>query len=97
MDHTFNLCWNNPDGLLGTIEHITERSDADPLFVSGADRHLQSSSPAIDQGTDGTSFTTVDFDGDARPSAADWDIGYDEYGQAAAATPTIVSWKEVEP
>jgi hypothetical protein len=97
VDHTFNLFWNNPDGLSGTIEDITERSDADPLFVSAADRHLQSGSPAIDAGTDSTSVTSVDFDGDTRPTAADWDIGYDEYGSATAGTPRIVGWREVEP
>ena len=96
MDHTYNLLWNNSPDYVGTVSHATELSVA-PLFVSAADRHLQSGSPARDVGTDGITMTTVDFDGDGRPEGAGWDMGCDEYGQATAGTPRIVGWREVEP
>jgi photosystem II stability/assembly factor-like uncharacterized protein len=95
VDHTYNLVWGNGWNFSGTTVHGTE-VEQDPLFISAADRHLQSGSPAIDVGTDGSSVTTLDFDGQARPIAAGWDIGYDEYG-SPTATPRIVRWQEVEP
>ncbi|MHC4786293.1 MAG: right-handed parallel beta-helix repeat-containing protein, partial [Planctomycetota bacterium] len=95
-DHTYNLLWNNSPDYLGTVADATELS-ADPLFISAADRHLQSGSPAIDVGTNGSGMTLVDYDGDGRPGAAGWDMGYDEYGQATAGTPRIIGWREVEP
>ncbi|MHC4140914.1 MAG: right-handed parallel beta-helix repeat-containing protein [Planctomycetota bacterium] len=95
-DHTYNLLWNNSPDYLGTVADPTDLSAA-PLFTSAADRHLQSGSPAIDVGTDGSGVTTVDFDGDGRPGAAGWDMGYDEYGQVTAGTPRIIGWREVEP
>ncbi|MHC4081641.1 MAG: right-handed parallel beta-helix repeat-containing protein, partial [Planctomycetota bacterium] len=79
MNHTENLVWNNNPDYSGTSADATELS-VDPLFVSAADRHLQSSSPAKDAGTDGSAATTVDFDGQTRPRDAGWDMGYDEYG-----------------
>jgi hypothetical protein len=78
MDHAYSLVWNNGPDYSGTIAHGTELS-SDPLFVSAADRHLQSGSPASDVGTDGSAVTTVDFDGQSRPYDAGWDMGYDEY------------------
>ncbi|MHC4415259.1 MAG: right-handed parallel beta-helix repeat-containing protein [Planctomycetota bacterium] len=97
IDHDFNLVWNNTVAdYQGTTAGSNDVS-SDPLFAGGANYHLQSDSPAIDVGTDGWSVTTVDFDGEARPGAGGWDMGYDEYGQAAASTPRIVSWQEVEP
>jgi hypothetical protein len=82
IDHTYNLVWNNASNYLGTSAHGTELSE-DPLFVSGTDRHLQSSSPAIDAGTDGSAMTTLDYDGQTRPADAGWDMGYDEYDPSA--------------
>ncbi|MHC4614524.1 MAG: right-handed parallel beta-helix repeat-containing protein, partial [Planctomycetota bacterium] len=69
MNHTENLVWNNNPDYSGTSADATELS-VDPLFVSAADRHLQSSSPAKDAGTDGSAATTVDFDGQTRPRDA---------------------------
>jgi hypothetical protein len=97
MDHTYNLLYNNSPDYLGTVSDPTELS-GDPLFLSAADRHLQSGSPARNAGTDGSGMTMVDIDGEGRPEGAGWDMGCDEYGPGAAgATPTIVSWKEIEP
>ena len=60
--------------------------DTDPQFVSqppvglgtSGDLHLQSCSPAIDAGTALASVLT-DWEGDARPFGADFDMGVDEY------------------
>jgi hypothetical protein len=51
-----------------------------PQFVnpSGGDFHIQSTSPAIDKGTS-TDAPNVDFDGNARPKGAGYDIGAFEY------------------
>jgi len=58
-----------------------------PLFVDpdSGDFHLQSDSPCIDNGIDpvpdyiGPDLVEFDFDGDARPYGAGWDIGADEW------------------
>jgi hypothetical protein len=51
----------------------------DPLFVSATDLHLQSCSPAKDAGT-AAGAPATDFDGNARPQGAGYDLGFDENG-----------------
>lgn len=48
-----------------------------PLTASSGDYHIQSNSPAIDQGNTALA-PTIDFDREARPSGAGVDIGADE-------------------
>jgi hypothetical protein len=58
-----------------------------PLLVNpaGGDFHLQGSSQCIDTGIDPAptyippGFVEFDFEGDARPYGAGWDIGADEW------------------
>jgi hypothetical protein len=54
--------------------------DVSPSFVNpaGADFHLQQSSPAIDQGSPNDA-PGDDFEGQARPYGAGYDIGADEF------------------
>ena len=75
-----NACaWSGCVGVSGNIS-------ADPLFVNptGEDFHLGDSSPCINTGIDPTYYiapalVNFDFEGDARPYGAGWDIGADEW------------------
>jgi parallel beta-helix repeat protein len=65
---------------------------ADPQFVNytgdgTGDYHLQSTSPAIDRGTN-VGAPSDDIDGGSRPVGSNWDIGAYEWG----ATPTVWPW-----
>ncbi|NLH48160.1 MAG: DUF1565 domain-containing protein [Myxococcales bacterium] len=55
-----------------------------PGFISSADAHLAPTSPCIDAGVDPSPWYAgpeihFDFDGEARPQGAGWDIGFDEF------------------
>ncbi len=54
--------------------------NVDPLYVDapGGNLRLQACSPAINAGT-ATGAPATDYDNDARPFGAGFDIGYDEY------------------
>ncbi len=76
-NHPANLTlsqWNAASGEQNSFS-------GDPKFVnaSGADFHLQSSSPAIDKGMT-LSTVTTDFEGTTRPQGPAYDIGADEFG-----------------
>jgi hypothetical protein len=51
--------------------------NADPLFVSRDDVHLNPGSPAIDTGTC-VGAPATDFEGDPRPTGGGCDMGADE-------------------
>ncbi len=75
----------NACGWTGCVE-ASGNISADPLFVDpvGGDFHLGDSSPCIDAGIDPAAYVDpglveFDFDGDARPYGAGWDIGADEW------------------
>ncbi len=75
-----NSCdWYGCDEASGNISE-------DPRFVDAdqGDFHIRDDSPCLDAGTDpslyiGPAIAAVDFDGDARPDNAAWDIGADEH------------------
>ena len=69
--------------------------EGNPQFVnaSGADFHLQGSSPAIDKGSP-LYAPTNDYDGNVRPYGSGYDIGAYEYGAGpppaeTVSTPTV--------
>jgi hypothetical protein len=68
---------NNPIGYANIHNNVT----VDPQFVDLIlpDLHLQSSSPAIDQGVDLRPLVSTDYDGVIRPQAAGFDYGAFEY------------------
>ena len=49
-------------------------------------------SPVIDAGTDASSVTSQDLDGDSRPTGPGYDMGSDEQ---AASNPEIVAWRQM--
>jgi len=73
----YNLFFGNGTDTAGTSGG-THDVHGNPLFVNPAagDYHLDSSSAAINAGTN--SGITTDIDGDPRPFGAGFDIGYDE-------------------
>jgi len=64
--------------LSGTVNDLGGNIDANPLFMSAKNLHLQSGSPCIDSGTCAGAPTT-DIDGDPRPTGPGCDIGADEF------------------
>jgi hypothetical protein len=63
---------------LATGEMASANISVNPMFVSATDLHLTSGSMCIDSGT-ASGAPATDFDGDARPRAAGYDIGMDEF------------------
>ena len=68
----YNLIFPNKNGF--TENHGI--NGLNPRFINaeGSDFHLSSNSPAIDAGTMQSGFND-DYDGNVRPSGAEWDIG----------------------
>lgn len=77
IDHDWDLVWSNGTDYEGTAAAANDLS-ADPKFVGSGSYKLQSGSPAIDAGTDGSAQTTVDLESVARPDGAGWDVGCHE-------------------
>jgi hypothetical protein len=91
LTHTNNIFWQVTTELSGTARHSTERT-IDPLFVSSTSFTLQNSSPAIDQGVNATSITTVDRSGALRPRGLYYDIGAYEVTGASASLPYFANF-----
>lgn len=65
--------WQSASGGDGNARQCT------PTYASASDFHLNASDTcAIDYGTNITSYTSIDYDGDSRPTSNS-DIGADEY------------------
>ncbi|GIK54763.1 MAG: PKD domain-containing protein [Chloroflexi bacterium] len=76
VQQDYNLFYQNGTDIQGAFSGGTHNVLGDPHFVSPTDYHLSAASAALDIGTD--AGVTVDFDNQARPSGAGYDIGYDE-------------------
>lgn len=74
-----NIYHNCPSGFApsGYGWTYSNNTNVDPQFVSSTDRHILSTSPAVDKGTSPAPDT--DFDGNSRPAQAAADIGAYEY------------------
>jgi parallel beta-helix repeat protein len=61
---------------------------ANPLFTSATDLRLAATSPGIDKGENlSTLGFGTDFEGDARPQGAGWDVGADELSDGGVPRP----------
>lgn len=91
----YNLFFGNGADSQGVVSGGMHNADGDPAFIAPAqdNYHLGAGSAAIDAGIDATILT--DFDGEIRPMAAGFDIGFDEAnyiaGLAFTFTPSPAS------
>ncbi len=76
LTHTHNVVYGNSTNFSGTSQDSSEYV-SDPLFEDSAndDYRLQTSSPAIDNGTDASGIVDIDLDDYYRPISTAWDIG----------------------
>lgn len=65
---------------------VTGVASGDFVDATNNDFHLASGSVLIGAGTDLSATFTTDIDGDTWPSGSAWDIGFDYYVSAAAAS-----------
>jgi len=88
---TYNLFNDAAKAGSGTYSDAgnTTKWSSDPLFVSASDFHLQSTSPAIDTGTNLS--LTSDYAGTVVPQGAGYDIGAYEYTQTTSPTISLSS------
>jgi|GEM_PF-2020450 len=82
LDIGYNLAYNSDGSNVSAYTYTVQPSDlwnVNPMFMnpSGMDYHLQSGSPAIDNGT--SVDLADDYDGNPRPLGAGYDIGAFEY------------------
>lgn len=81
VTHRYNLSYGNGSrNFEGTSSHATELQ-SNPQFAdaSGRDYHLQSSSPAVNAGTDAAGTVDDDLDGISRPIGSAWEMGCYEF------------------
>ncbi|HNY42336.1 MAG TPA: choice-of-anchor Q domain-containing protein, partial [Bryobacteraceae bacterium] len=72
---------------------VSSSMTADPLFVSTADLHLTSGSPARDAGTSSVSeIVTRSYDGITRPQDSGYDLGAYESGTGTGSGTELVSY-----
>ncbi len=76
----YNDVWNNGVNYVNIMPGLGAISQ-NPQFAGIGNYHLTGSSPCIDAGTDVGVYT--DMDSDTRPQGTGFDIGADEYPQAA--------------
>jgi len=81
VTHTYNLSYGNGSNNFEGTSQSTGELISNPQFTdaAGRDYHLQSSSPAINSGTDVSGTVDDDLDGVARPLGGGWDMGCYEY------------------
>ncbi|MBR9676378.1 hypothetical protein GOV05_05200, partial [Candidatus Woesearchaeota archaeon] len=84
LNHTYNLYYA-PSGSVGiTLDSTEINADPEWLMIPSGNytegfAKLNSTSPAIDNGTDLNVYFNTDFDGLTRPQGSAWDIGAYEY------------------
>jgi parallel beta-helix repeat protein len=90
LDEGNNLAFNSDGSIPSTYyNHSKDIWAVDPKFVNPAARNyrLQLDSPAINAGYNLAGLVTEDYDGNARPQGAGYDIGPFEYVSATQPIP----------
>lgn len=96
LAHSHNIFYQNSSHISGGTLAPTETTNQDPQFASNY--QLGPTSPARESGTAGTSVTSIDLSGGARPAGPGWDIGCYEYGSVTGNNSRkVVSWTQVKP
>ncbi len=75
LTHSYNLVYSSGGGNFSGTVIGTGELTSNPQFTSSTDLHLVSGSPALNAGTDASAFTSIDLDGNTRPSGGGWDMG----------------------
>ncbi|MDP4201947.1 MAG: right-handed parallel beta-helix repeat-containing protein [Bacteroidota bacterium] len=94
---TNNISWNHKAGNIYDIgvgsSFATNLTNKSPLFVDSIQYnfHLQSTSPAINAGTNLSPTVIDDYDGTIRPQGAGYDIGAFEYYSTQAISTIAVN------
>ena len=75
-----NLVWGNTTNYVNDASQMGDDLNVDPQFVNAAefDYDLTVFSPGVDA-ANGAYTTAVDHSGEARPSGAGYDVGWDEF------------------
>jgi len=75
LSSSFNLVHGNNDLQYNGLSAGSGDVSTNPQFIGSGDYRVAAGSPAIDAATDGSSVTSVDLDGNARPLDDGWDMG----------------------
>ncbi|HBE70095.1 MAG TPA: hypothetical protein DDW52_18260, partial [Planctomycetaceae bacterium] len=94
-EHDYNLIHGDTNSFYNEAPALHE-IDKNPIFVSttGGDLHLAAGSPAINAGEDLSAVTSVDLEGNNRPSFRQYEMGAYEYTEAKGSL-RVLNWQEM--
>lgn len=94
-EHDYNLIRGDLSSFYNDSPAMNE-IEKHPIFVSAAtgDLHLAAGSPAINAGEDLSVVTSIDLEGNKRPSFRRFEMGAYEYTKAAGSL-RVLKWNEI--